>query len=160
MRRLLLLRHAQAEPAGADAADSDRPLSPAGRIEALEAARCIAEAGLECQTLLASPAVRTRETAAIVAAELELTQPPRFEPGFYLGDADTLLAPLVTLDAGISTLLLVAHNPGISELAQRFQGAPPPLELRTAGLCVITFKPGTAWSELKPQQVHGMRRLR
>lgn len=160
MRRLLLLRHAQAEPAGSGGADSDRPLSPRGRVEALEAAHCIADAGLKCQALLASPAVRTRETAAIVAAELQLQQLPRFEPGFYLGDADALLAPLGTLDAGISTLLLVAHNPGISELAQRFQRAPPPLELRTAGLCLVIFNAGTDWSDLRPRQVHAVRQLR
>jgi phosphohistidine phosphatase SixA len=104
--------------------------------------------------------VRTRETAVIVAEKLKLEQPPRFEPGFYLGDADALLAPLGALGVGISTLLLVAHNPGITELAQRFQGAPPPLELRTAGLCLVTFNAGTAWSNLKPQQVHAVRQLR
>ena len=160
MRQLLLLRHAQAEPAGPGGTDSDRPLSPTGRLEALEAARCIVDAGFKCQALIASPAVRTRQTASIVAAKLQLEHPPRFEPSFYLGDADALLAPLGALDTGISTLLLVAHNPGISELAQRFKGTPPPLELRTAGLCVITFKPRTGWSDLKPQRMQALQRLR
>ena len=160
MRRLLLLRHAQAEPAGAGGIDSERPLSPRGRGEALEAARCIGDAGLRCQLLLASPALRTRQTAEIVAATLALEQPVRFDPAFYLGNADALLAPLGALATGISTLLLVAHNPGISELAQRFRGAPPPLELRTAGLCLVTFSPGTDWSDLRPRQVQAVTLLR
>ncbi len=104
--------------------------------------------------------MRTRETASIVAATLEFDQPPRFEPGYYLGDADALLAPLAALNGRITTLLLVAHNPGISELAQRFRGAPPPVELRTGGLCLITFGAGTAWPDLKPKQVQAVRLLR
>ena len=75
MKRLLLLRHAAAEPADAGTEDIDRPLSPRGRGEALEVADRIARAGLRCDALLVSPALRTRETATIVAAELDLPLP-------------------------------------------------------------------------------------
>jgi phosphohistidine phosphatase SixA len=160
MRQLLLLRHAQAEPASPGGADSARALTRKGRSEAVDAARCIMDAELRCEALLASPAVRTRETAAIVAAKLGLDQPPHFEPGFYLGDADALLAPLAALNDRITTLLLVAHNPGISQLAGRFQLQPPPLELRTAGLCLISFGGRTAWSDLRPKRVTAVRVLR
>jgi phosphohistidine phosphatase len=160
MRQLLLLRHAQAEPAHAGGVDHDRPLTPRGRAEALEAGRCIAAAELRCQALFVSPAVRTRETADIVAATLQLDRPPHFEPSFYLGDADALLAPLAALSGRIATLLLIAHNPGISELAQRFWRTAPPLELRTAGLCLVSFVAGTTWAELQPKRVQGIRLLR
>ena len=47
--------------------------------------------------------------------------------------------------------MLVGHNPGISELAQRFKRTPPPVQLQTAGICVITFPAAAHWGELRPR---------
>jgi phosphohistidine phosphatase len=139
MKQLLLLRHAHATEAAPGGIDIDRPLSARGRAEALAAACSIVAAGLRCDALLASPALRTRQTAAIVAGELKLAEPARFAASIYLGDAQALLDALNAHANGATTVLLVAHNPGISELAQRMQAAPPAIELRTAGLCLIDF---------------------
>jgi len=149
MKRLLLLRHAHADAARAGVEDFDRPLSARGRIEALNAARCIAAAGLRCDALLVSPAARTRQTATIVAAELDIAEPPRFDAAVYLGSGAALLTALQQCPKPLETLLLVGHNPGLSELAQHFQAAPPPLQLRTAGLCLVSFDGATARSELR-----------
>jgi phosphohistidine phosphatase len=151
MKQLLLLRHAHAEETRSGLADIDRALSPRGRAEALDAARSIGGAGLQCEAVLVSPAVRARETATIVAAELDLVVGLSFEPALYLGNPDALLAPLRRCPSGLKTLLMVGHNPGLSELAQRFNGAAPAIELRTAGLCAITFAAEAVWDELRPQ---------
>jgi phosphohistidine phosphatase len=150
MKRLLLLRHANAEPAVAGTEDIDRHLSPRGRAEALDAADRIARAGLRCDALLVSPALRTRETATIVAAELDLPLRLTIEPDLYPGDPATLLRSLRRCLASYATVLIVGHNPGISELAQRFKQSPPPLELQTAGLCLISFPADAHWGELRP----------
>jgi phosphohistidine phosphatase len=150
MKRLLLLRHANAEPASAGTEDIDRHLSRRGRGEALDAADRIARADLRCDALLVSPAVRTRETATIVAAELDLSLQLTIEPDLYPGDPATLLRPLARCPAEFATVMIVGHNPGISELAQRFNQAPPPVELHTAGLCVISFPADTRWDQLRP----------
>ncbi|HEV7985914.1 MAG TPA: histidine phosphatase family protein [Steroidobacteraceae bacterium] len=160
MKQLLLLRHAHAEDALPGAADIDRPLSVRGRAEALDAAQCIAAAGLRCESLLVSPALRTRETATIVAAELDIAEPPRFDAALYLGNADALLTALQQCADGLRTLLLVAHNPGLNELAQRFQATPPLLELRTAGVCLISFDNKARWGDLRPQLATALRLLR
>jgi phosphohistidine phosphatase len=150
MKRLLLLRHAHADEARPGVADIDRPLSPRGRIEALDAARCIAAAGLRCDALLVSPAARTRQTATIVAAELDIAESPRFDASVYLGSGAALLTALEhCAKPRLETLLLVGHNPGLSELAQHFQSVPPPLQLRTAGLCLVSFDGTAARSEVR-----------
>jgi phosphohistidine phosphatase len=151
MKRLLLLRHANAEPADAGTEDIDRHLSARGRSEALDAAECIARAGLRCDALLVSPALRTRETATIVAAELNLPPGLTIEPDLYTGDPAALLRPLGRCPERYATVMIVGHNPGISELAQRFKQNPPPVELRTAGLCVISFPGDTPWDQLRPK---------
>jgi len=160
MKQLLLLRHAHAEDAGEGQADIDRPLSPRGRAEALDAAHCIAAAGLRCDQLLVSPAVRTRETATIVAAELDLARKLQFEDALYPGEPDALLAAVRRCPAGSDTVLLVGHNPGLSEFAQRFKGTAPPVELQKAGLCAVSFGADTSWSGLRPGQATGFTLLR
>jgi len=150
LKRLLLLRHAKAEPAEASLEDIDRPLSARGRHEARDAAHSIAEARLDCDALLSSPAVRARQTASIVARELDLPA-PTIESDLYPGEPGAILRVLRRCPEQRRTVLLVGHNPGISELAQRFHGAAPPVELHTAGLCLIELSPDTAWVDLRPK---------
>jgi phosphohistidine phosphatase len=147
---LLLLRHAEAEAAHPALADMDRPLSERGRGEALDAAECIAAADLRVDTMLVSPALRTRETATIVAAELDVGDAPHFEPTLYLGAPDALLLPVQRCPADAQTVLLVGHNPALSALAQKFMGGTQRIELRPAGLCRIEFE-HHSWAEVRPE---------
>ena len=151
MKQLLLLRHAHAEDALPAQADIDRPLSLRGRAEALDASQCVAAAGLRCEAVLTSPALRARETAVILAAQLDLVADLWVEQGLYMGSPEALLAPLRSCPNGLQTIVMVGHNPGLGELAQRFRGAPPPIQLRTAGLCAIRFADGALWGELEAQ---------
>jgi phosphohistidine phosphatase len=161
MKRLLLLRHAHAEAAHAGTEDIDRHLSPRGRSEALDAADCIARAGLRCDALLVSPALRTRETATLIAAELDLPLRPTIEAELYPGEPAALLRTLSRCRANYETVMIVGHNPGISELAQRFnQQAAPPVELHTAGLCLISFPADVRWDQLRPRLASDFRLLR
>jgi phosphohistidine phosphatase len=150
MKRLLLMRHAHANAADAGTEDIDRHLSARGRGEALNAAARIERAGLRLDALLVSPALRTRETATIVAAELDLPLALTIEPELYPGDPAALVRVLSRCPAGCATVMIVAHNPGISELAQQFNQAPPAVELHTAGLCVVTFPASVHWNALRP----------
>lgn len=147
---LLLLRHAEAEAAAPGMADMDRPLSARGRTEALDAADCVAAADLRIDAMLVSPALRTRETAIIVAAELDIADEFRFEPVLYLGEPDALLSPLRSFEDDVQTVLMVGHNPGLSTLARRFMGGKQRIELRPAGLCRIEFE-YDSWRELRPE---------
>ncbi len=148
MKRLLLLRHAHAEKAQPDSDDIDRPLSARGRAEALDAAECIAAAQLHCQAVLCSSAVRARQTAVIVAAQLDLAEALKIEPALYLGSQEALLGPVRRCAHELNTVLMVGHNPGLSELAQHFNHAGTRIELRTAGLCVLRFAAPTSWGDL------------
>jgi phosphohistidine phosphatase len=147
---LLLLRHAEAKAAHHGQADIDRPLSEHGRTEALDAAECMAAAQLRIDTVLVSPALRTRETAIIVAAELDVAADLQFEPALYLGEAAELLPPLQRCPDSAQTVLMVGHNPGLSVLAQQFMGGKQRIEMRPAGLCRIDFE-HLAWRQLRPE---------
>jgi phosphohistidine phosphatase len=151
MIRLVLLRHAAAEAAQPGVPDIDRALTSRGRDEALDAARCIQAARLRIQWLLVSPALRARQTATLVAGELNISEPAHIEPALYPGKADELLQPLRLCAPGVGTVLMIGHNPGLSELAQRLHRREPPIELRTAGLCCIEFERRSSWTRLRPE---------
>ncbi|HEY6453439.1 MAG TPA: histidine phosphatase family protein [Steroidobacteraceae bacterium] len=160
MKQLLLLRHAHAETPRAGVADVDRPLSERGRAEALDAAQCVSAAGIVIEAVLASPAARARETAALLATQLAIAGRLDIDPALYAGSPDELLAPVRRCPDELRIVLVVGHNPGLSELAQRFKRTAPAIELRTSGLCAIGFEAQMHWSELCSQLATGISVLR
>ena len=119
MRRLIIMRHAEAETAPPGADDFGRTLTPAGRAAARRAAeRLHAEQGLPA-LLLHSPALRTTETARIVAETLAPAVLRAIAvPGIYLAKGKTLQRLLEEPAHRADCVLLVGHNPGVSELLQ------------------------------------------
>ncbi len=118
MRTLILLRHAAAEPAGAGMGDFDRPLDAAGRAEAEHAGRQLAALPHRPELVLTSPANRTLATAGIVARHLGLGRDVlRTDATLYLASVPALRAAIARVPAGVGGLLLVGHNPGLSDLA-------------------------------------------
>jgi phosphohistidine phosphatase len=139
---LLLLRHGIAEERGAAIPDAARALTARGRARSRAVLQRLAQHDLRAVRLLSSPLRRARETAELalsagLAPSLELAE--ALAPG---GEALAALpAWLESLEApagALPRLLLVGHEPDLSNLAARLIGAPPgSLELRKAGLAVL-----------------------
>src|SRR4029077_7649303 len=72
LKRLTLMRHADARWKDPGVSDVDRPLSRRGTTAAEAVARRLLELELVPDLLIASPARRTQQTAEIVARELPL----------------------------------------------------------------------------------------
>jgi len=153
------MRHAEAQAAQPQVLDLQRPLTTRGQTEALDAAQCIADAGARVDAVLASTSVRTRETAQILAAHLDATIPIQFDAALYLGDVNALILRLQRCNARWQTVLLIAHNPGISELASLCMGKDQSIELRTAGLCQAEFD-RQSWRGLRPAAAASFKVLR
>jgi phosphohistidine phosphatase len=130
---LTLVRHAHAEWPDYSGRDFDRPLTPRGLEDALAAALAIKSAGLQPTVLLSSPARRARDTAVIVAREIGIAEPAlHFEDDLYNASVPPLQAIAASAARKYRHVLLVAHNPGISELARRLTGDTK-LALKPAG---------------------------
>jgi phosphohistidine phosphatase len=151
MKRLALLRHAEAEPARPNLSDAARCLTARGRLEARDSAQCIARAGLHIDALWVSPAERTRETALILIAELAFDVELQFDSDLYLGTPEILWQALRRCQDSLHTVLMIGHNPGLSEFARQFCRDKSPVDLRTAGLCSIEFNPQACWRSLSPE---------
>ena len=110
---LILLRHAHAEPEGADHDDLSRALSQRGEAEAEAAARWIADHGAP-DRVLCSNAVRTRQTAERVLALTGFVE-TRVDARIYEATPGILLDVLAE-HRGVKRLLLVGHNPGLESV--------------------------------------------
>ena len=119
-KRITLLRHAKSSWKDASLADRDRPLNRRGNKSAPDMGKRLAELGVRPSLLLTSPAKRARETARLIARELNY--PLEFiqsESELYLATPETILQVVARQDNGFNDVMLFGHNPGITELANR-----------------------------------------
>lgn len=158
-RKIVLLRHAKAEPPDSGP-DADRELSQRGERDAVAAGTWLAAQGLRPDLVICSPASRTRQTWLGVARSIDGAAPPvRYEPAVYGGSAGRLLKLIRAVDPATNTVLLIGHNPTMTELSDLLlpmqagaagsgaagSGAIGPVEmdgqygLRTSGLVVHRF---------------------
>ncbi len=148
MMRLSLLRHAQADDPVPNQPDWDRPLTKRGQLDAKEMARRMKVAKHTPDLILSSPAIRARQTAEAFAKCFSGAQ-VQFVETLYLADPKQLLAAIRDHGGAAMHLLVVAHNPGITEFAdqlskQRSIDAMPTGAVVTAEVDVKT------WQELVP----------
>jgi phosphohistidine phosphatase len=114
---LYLLRHAKSSWDDASLADHDRPLAPRGRRNAAALVSHLDEAGIAPALILCSSARRTRETLAGILPALDAETEIRIEGGLYGAGADRLLGRLREVPAGTASAMVIAHNPGLEDLA-------------------------------------------
>lgn len=94
--------------------DSERPLTPDGRKRIAREARTIADLKLDLERIITSPLVRARETAEIVAGELDLRDALIEDPRIDIGFSTERLASVLRDHRDASAIMLVGHEPSMS----------------------------------------------
>jgi len=152
-RRLVVLRHAKAEHPQ-QTGDAERPLTARGHDDAGAAGAWLINHQLVPDVVLCSPARRARDTwygvkTALGDAAAKVTVV--YEPLLYAAEADELVDLIADTEPDARVLLLVGHNPTLSQLSALFDRAGgPPAGLRTSGLAVHQVTGD--WSTCTPGQ--------
>ena len=145
MKRLILMRHAEAGW-HINMDDHERPLSASGIRDAKKIGSWLKEKEYIPDEVISSTSVRTRETLSCLFLEC----PQIFEKSLYLADAEQMKSTLQTLLS--ETVILLAHNPGITELAHDLMNHEEKhenfMDFPAASTLVIDFK-ADRWSEVK-----------
>jgi phosphohistidine phosphatase len=115
MKKLILIRHAEAEPETEELQDFERPLTTFGKQNAAEMATLLLNQSSFPQTIICSPALRALTTAQIFTATLGLKE-AETNLKIYEANADTLFQLINQLNDQYETVGLVGHNPGVSNL--------------------------------------------
>lgn len=122
MKTLYIMRHGKAEE-GANKADYKRKLISKGMKRNQKVGELLLDKKANFEALLCSNATRTLETAIILADIFKFpTSKIQQAKELYLAPAGMMLQFIYALDNDLSSALLVAHNPGISELATSLSG--------------------------------------
>ena len=143
MKHLYIMRHAAASHV---ASDFDRPLNLEGRkqVEVF----CTQAVGLfdGVSDVLCSSATRTRQTCAGIADVLPPKARYQFLDSLYNAPAEILLEELRLLPEDAHDVLIIAHNPGVSEFLG-MGDIPVSMTLGTAQVACFDIK-AKSWSDL------------
>ena len=114
MKHVILVRHAKSISYGYDQ-DFDRTLTERGEEDALTISRELKHLGIHPDVIIASPAVRTTQTARIFAETLEYPFIMiRFEKKLFSGKTSgSFLILLQELEDEKETVIVVGHNPTV-----------------------------------------------
>jgi phosphohistidine phosphatase len=118
MKTLLLLRHAKSSWTDDATPDFARPLAPRGERDAPAMGERLRTSGITIGRILSSPALRARRTAELVAAALRnAADDIELVPELYLAAPRAILDVIARQLDTVDSLLVVGHNPGLTELA-------------------------------------------
>ena len=122
-KRLILTRHAKSSWDDPTMSDHDRPLNDRGKAAAADLGEWLASRGYVPDEVLCSDALRTRKTWSGIAPALPGSPILTLKPALYHAGSDVMMA--VLRHATADTVMMIGHNPGIAEFAERIVAQPP-----------------------------------
>lgn len=156
MKYLTLIRHAKSSWDDTMLNDHDRPLNERGLRSAPMVGRFLSKTYFgsngtpallaKPDRLISSTAHRAAETAALMAEEMGAGQ-ASLERRLYLAEPKTLLQFVRQMDDRWKHVMIFAHNPGISNFADRLVKRGEVDEMPTCAAALIEL-PWDSWSAL------------
>ena len=147
MKKLFIVRHAKSSWAeGKD--DFDRGLKKRGKLNTPFMAGKLISRGVKIDHIISSSAKRTVKTTKLLNEVFGLEESQlEFSKDLYLSSPKTLISKIKKTDDSIDELMVVAHNPGVTQVVnhlakEHFENIP------TCGMACILFDI-KSWSELK-----------
>jgi phosphohistidine phosphatase len=119
IKTLILVRHSKAENRDSSVNDFERSLTVEGKTDSMKLANFLLKAGIKPDFIVTSSAARAFETAIIFAEVLKTGEKNIMATRkLYYCSAKTVLDQIYGLPETINCLMVVAHNPGISDLTR------------------------------------------
>ena len=135
MKTLFVLRHAKSSWDDPALSDFDRPLNDRGKNTAPFMGGIMSERGFKPEKILASPAVRARETARLAKEGGKLEAEITHDEHIYEASPQALAQVVASVDDAHGSVMIVGHNPGMEGFIRLLTGR---LEtMPTAALAVI-----------------------
>ena len=117
MKTIYLVRHAKSSWKDTSLSDFDRPLNKRGKNDVVIIGELLNRMKIRPGLILSSPAKRTRKTATGILEELGYPQNKIvFKEEIYEASDRTLLNTIKKTDERFNSVMLFAHNPGLTQL--------------------------------------------
>lgn len=116
-RIITVVRHAKSSWNQAGIDDFNRPLNKRGLKNAAKMGKRLADAEFTVDKIISSPAARAMNTAEIIATEIHYnTRNIAQNTSIYEASLDTLVNTVTDLNDHLTSVMLVGHNPGFTNL--------------------------------------------
>jgi phosphohistidine phosphatase len=152
-RRLIVMRHAKAEPFAVS--DHARPLTDRGRAAAHDAGEHLRATHEVPTYAVVSSALRTRETWDAVLESAGLTDVEVvYDDAVFTGSVDVVLDAIRAAPAHATTVMFVGHNPAAASLSHYLDdgdGDPAAVSALLQGFppgAVVVLEVNVPWAEL------------
>ena len=123
MKHILLARHAKSDWDNPELADIDRPLNKRGLRDAPYMGQRMIKRNINPQTIITSPAVRAMTTAVLLAKELNYPSDKILSnEKIYSATPEQLINIIRDFDNSKDWIMMIGHNPCISQLVSVLQG--------------------------------------
>ena len=151
MKKLVIVRHAKSSWSSDGLADHERPLNSRGRHDAPMMARRLRERGLQPDLIVASTACRAMQTAALFAEALDYDE-GRIEAQslLYAASPAAWLDCVAALSDAVGTVIVIGHNPEVTELANALTPVNVD-DLPTCAVLELTYE-AKDWSAIAAQE--------
>ncbi len=148
MKTLLLMRHAKSSWDDPHLADHDRPLNNRGQGDAPKMGQLLNEEEIIPEVILCSSAKRARQTVDYLLQTLEFGGKIVYSRELYHSGTEDYLEAVRTVDDSVSTVMIVAHNPGMEIGVEEFTGQA--VGMPTAAIAAIRFE-ADRWCEINEE---------
>ncbi len=132
------MRHAKSSWRDASLEDHERPLSGRGRRACRQMAKLLSDQEMMPDFILASTAARAVETANLLIENSGFDGSLELMRRLYLAEPSGYLDVLTEVPEGTETVLIIGHNPGISDLASELTGEE--VDMPTAAIAKISVE--------------------
>tara|TARA_Y100001970_G_C14159549_1_gene817679 strand:+ start:832 stop:1407 length:576 start_codon:yes stop_codon:yes gene_type:complete len=117
-KSLILMRHAKSSWDNSYKDDFDRPLNSRGKENAQMVAKHIHSLGFKPELTLCSSAARCKQTLELIIPYFPTKMHIRYLDELYLAPERTILEMIKSIELSINQMLVIGHNPGLSDLSQ------------------------------------------
>jgi len=146
-KTLILVRHAKSSWRDASLNDIERPLNKKGSKDAPKMGKHMARLELVPEVIYSSPGLRALSTARLISAELEIKPSDiKIDEDIYTFNRDNLLQVVQSLSDKHQKVMIVGHNPAITELTNYLAGCGID-NIPTCGIAVLKFPP-ISWKKI------------
>lgn len=140
MKIVIAIRHAKAAWTEPEVKDHLRILDQQGVLDAEKLGQFLLQEGIVPDVVLSSSAVRASRTEAIIVENLELPSSIiNRKDELYNATAETILSVIQSVDPTKNIVMVVAHNPGISDFVSLVTDGSP-VNMGTCDVVIVGFE--------------------
>ena len=148
MKTLYLIRHAKSSWDDPLQDDFDRPLNKRGMKDAPRMGKRLQEMDIHPDMLLSSPAERALSTCMLIAEKIGYSaRNIHTDQRLYHAGEDQLLAVVHGFHDGNDEIMIFAHNPGLTDFANRLNHDLVTDNIPTCGVVALQFAVNS-WKEV------------